>query len=107
MVHLSCHSFTPRLAGKVRNADIGLLFDPSRGREVKLVAAIAAEIRRELPDLRVRRNYPYRGTADGHTTALRRALPASRYLGIEIELSQAHAIEAKRGIASALAQVLG
>ncbi len=28
VLHLSSHSFTPELDGKVRNADIGLLYDP-------------------------------------------------------------------------------
>jgi hypothetical protein len=36
----------------------------------------------------VRRNYPYRGNADGLTTALRRVHGADRYVGIEVELNQ-------------------
>jgi predicted N-formylglutamate amidohydrolase len=39
--------------------------------------------------VRVRMNYPYRGAADGLTTHLRRRFPASRYLGIELEVNQA------------------
>jgi hypothetical protein len=35
----------------------------------------------------VRRNYPYRGAADGLTTSLRRKLNTPRYLGIEIEVN--------------------
>jgi hypothetical protein len=42
----------------------------------------------EAPGLRVRRNYPYRGVADGFTTALRRRFPADLYLGIELEVNQ-------------------
>jgi len=41
-----------------------------------------------VPGLRVRRNYPYRGAADGLTTHLRRQL-GPRYLGVELEINQA------------------
>ena len=84
--HFSVHSFTPALDGKVRNADIGLLYDPARRREREWCRRW-----RELLQgrgWRVRLNYPYRGTADGHTTALRRLFP-SGYAGIELELNQA------------------
>ena len=40
-------------------------------------------------DRRVRRNYPYRGAADGLTTALRRLFKPKDYLGLEIEINQA------------------
>jgi hypothetical protein len=40
------------------------------------------------PELRVRYNYPYRGNTDGLGTWLRNRHPASRYLGIEIEINQ-------------------
>jgi hypothetical protein len=36
----------------------------------------------------VRRNFPYFGDTDGFTTHLRGVLPASEYLGIEIECNQ-------------------
>ncbi len=36
----------------------------------------------------VRRNYPYRGNADGFTTYLRKKYPGSKYIGIEIEINQ-------------------
>jgi hypothetical protein len=42
------------------------------------------------PAFSVRRNYPYRGTADGFTTYLRRQLSSSPYLGIELEINQRH-----------------
>ena len=40
----------------------------------------------DAADLRVKMNLPYRGTSDGHTTALRREFPASRYAGVEVEV---------------------
>jgi predicted N-formylglutamate amidohydrolase len=85
VVHLSCHSFTPRLGGMVRHADMGLLFDPAREQEARLCAAWTKALART--GLHVRRNYPYRGTADGLTTDLR-ARFGPRYLGIEIEVNQ-------------------
>jgi predicted N-formylglutamate amidohydrolase len=44
------------------------------------------------PELTVHRNAPYRGVADGHTTALRRVCPAQRYIGIELEVNQRFAV---------------
>ena len=85
VVHVSCHTFTPRLAGVGRHADIGLLFDPARAAEAHLCALWAAASARA--GLHVRRNYPYKGTADGLTTDLRASF-GPRYLGIEIEVNQ-------------------
>lgn len=86
--HISVHSFTPVLRGKRRAVDIGLLFDPNRSRERALVDAWIAAM--DLMDLglRIRRNEPYKGTADGFTTHLRTLHPDQSYAGIEIEVNQ-------------------
>ena len=84
--HFSVHSFTPVLGGQIRNADIGLLYDPARAAERAFSLRWQALL--EQRGWRVRLNYPYRGTADGHTTALRRQFPQG-YAGIELELNQA------------------
>lgn len=84
--HVSVHSFTPVLGGQVRNADIGLLYDP--GRETERVLCLRWQALLVERGWRVRRNYPYRGNADGHTTAMRRRF-GPRYTGIELELNQA------------------
>jgi predicted N-formylglutamate amidohydrolase len=89
VLHVAVHSFTPRWRGESRRFEIGLLYDPRRGGERALAGAWQRRLRALDPGLRVRRNAPYRGAADGLTTALRRELPASRYLGIELELAQA------------------
>lgn len=86
VLHLSIHSFTPKLDGEVRNADIGLLYDPARRAERDFCLQLQARLK--TTGLRVRRNYPYRGNADGLTTYLRSVLPAKSYLGIEIEINQ-------------------
>lgn len=89
-IHLSSHSFTPEMHGKVRRADIGLLYDPSRPREAAFCARWKKEIAMRAPTLTVRRNYPYAGWKDGLTTWLRGRLPAADYLGVELELNQKH-----------------
>jgi predicted N-formylglutamate amidohydrolase len=40
------------------------------------------------PGLAIMMNYPYRGVADGHTTALRRRFGDRGYLGLELEINQ-------------------
>ena len=87
IVHLGIHSFTPELNGKVRNTDIGILYDPSRPKECELAQVIKAEIKRLHPEMKVRFNYPYKGTSDGLTTTLRKKL-GPRYAGLEIEINQ-------------------
>lgn len=86
ITHISVHSFTPVLDGQVRNTELGLLYDPSRPAERALCLRWRELLRAR--GWRVRLNYPYRGSADGHTTALRREFPQG-YAGIELELNQA------------------
>ena len=50
MIHVSSHSFTPELDGKVRRADVGLLYDPAPRGEVDAVRAL--EGRRSRRSLR-------------------------------------------------------
>lgn len=88
--HLSVHSFTPVLRGRVRRTDIGLLYDPGRPSETALASRWLALLKERAPRAVLRRNHPYRGTADGFMVHLRRRFPASRYAGIEIEVSQKH-----------------
>lgn len=87
IVHLGIHSFTPVLNGKVRNTDIGILYDPSRPQERAYANVIKAEIKRLYPAMKVRFNYPYKGSSDGLTTTLRKKF-GPRYVGIEIEINQ-------------------
>jgi len=88
VLHLSVHSFTPAIDGRVRNADVGLLYDPARTAERRVCQQLQRALQSAHPELRVRRNYPYRGTADGFTTYLRRLFPDKQYAGIEIEINQ-------------------
>lgn len=93
IVHISSHSFTPELDGKVRNADVSFLYDPSRFREKNLCARWLASLTSLEPSLRVRRNYPYTGKSDGLTAHLRQLFPPKHYVGIELEINQKFALE--------------
>jgi predicted N-formylglutamate amidohydrolase len=90
VIHVASHSFTPALGGTVRNADIGLLYDPARSGEAELCRRWQAQLRALAPVLKVRRNYPYAGKSDGLTAYLRRRFPAEVYIGIELEINQKH-----------------
>jgi predicted N-formylglutamate amidohydrolase len=93
VLHLSVHSFTPSLHGKIRNADLGLLYDPARRIEKTCCLQWQQALVTRLPSLRIRRNYPYRGNADALVTALRKRFAAETYLGIELEINQRIPIE--------------
>lgn len=96
VIHLASHSFTPVLDGAVRNADIGLLYDPARAGETELCRRWQARLKAGAPGLRVRRNYPYTGRSDGLTATLRRRFPAGAYVGIELEINQKHVLHGGR-----------
>lgn len=88
VIHISSHSFTGELNGKLRQADIGLLYDPGRTEEADLCARWKDRLVEVMPDLRVRRNYPYQGRSAGLTALLRRKFTADTYVGIELEINQ-------------------
>jgi predicted N-formylglutamate amidohydrolase len=88
VIHISSHSFTPQVDGKIRNTDIGLLYDPARTAEKEFCKRWQAALVVEMHDLRVRRNYPYIGISDGLTAHLRRLFVPEAYVGIELEINQ-------------------
>ena len=87
MLHLSCHSFTPRFRGVKRGTDIGLLFDPARPAEAAFCRRWRDAILEQNPRLRVRYNDPYPGVFPSLVDALRKEL-GRRYVGIQIEVNQ-------------------
>jgi len=90
VIHVGVHTFTPVWAGRPRTTDVGILYDPARPAELGLARAWQRLLRTEpaARGLTVHRNRPYRGWTDGLTTTLRSELPPSRYLGLELEVSQ-------------------
>ena len=89
VLHLSIHSFTPILNGIERTTDIGLLYDPQRTPEKNFARSWQQALSTHAPHYRVRMNYPYLGTSDGFTSALRRRYSEKNYLGLELETNQA------------------
>ncbi|MDX9754300.1 MAG: N-formylglutamate amidohydrolase [bacterium] len=106
VVHLSLHSFTPVWEGQLRKTDIGLLYDPAREGEKAFCRGWKQTLQAQFDGVRVRMNDPYRGTADGHVTALRKTLDPHRYLGIELEINQTFFPPAVEPFALALARSL-
>ena len=88
VIHISSHSFTPELDGEVRLADVGLLYHPCRYGEAGLCARWKASLAAFVPELRVRRNYPYAGKGDGLTSHLRLRFTSNAYVGVELEINQ-------------------
>lgn len=113
VVHVSSHSFAPALAGTMRSADVGLLYDPLRCGERDLCHRWQAALRARLPYWITRRNYPYSGRSDGFTTWLRQRFPERCYIGIELEVNQKHvrdrravSVEKRSEVAAALRDAL-
>jgi predicted N-formylglutamate amidohydrolase len=88
LLHLSVHSFTPVMRGKRRNADIGILYDPSRPAEKAFAGAWKTTLVASQAAKKVRFNYPYRGVSDGMVSYFRAAYDSRCYIGIELEINQ-------------------
>lgn len=95
--HLSVHSFTPVLNGKTRTTDMGFLYDPNRISEKALSKKMKTQLKKDFPNLKIRMNYPYLGTADGFTTVLRKKFPKD-YMGIELEINQKFSVKNEMGV---------
>jgi predicted N-formylglutamate amidohydrolase len=88
LLHIALHSFTPVLNGTERKAELGFLYNPQRKNEKAISRNWKKTMQKELPQWRLRYNYPYRGKPDGLTAHFRRMYPDNKYLGIELEVNQ-------------------
>lgn len=88
VLHVAVHTFTPVRRGVRRDVDVAWLFDPGRVGERDWARAWRAACGERESRLRLGFNRPYRGTADGLTTWLRREFPARFYCGLELEINQ-------------------
>lgn len=88
VLHCAFHSFTPELNGEVRNAELGLLYDPARSSELLWADRMMYALKEQAFPWRVRRNYPYLGKSDGFTRFLRQQFAPKTYAGFEIEFNQ-------------------
>ncbi|MEC8474796.1 MAG: hypothetical protein VXZ38_09110 [Planctomycetota bacterium] len=114
VIHFSVRTFPLKSKGTVRRTDVGFLYDPSRQDEVDLCSDLADDIWYRAPMLKVRRNYPRRGSEVGITRRLRNRFSGSDYLGIELWLNRAwtgRAVslreEALRAMIQSMASVTG
>jgi predicted N-formylglutamate amidohydrolase len=87
-VHISVHTFTPVLNNKIRNNDIGILYDPKRTNEKDFAVSFKNELLSYDKKLKIRFNYPYLGISDGFTSYLRKKFSKRNYTGIELEINQ-------------------
>jgi predicted N-formylglutamate amidohydrolase len=113
VLHVAVHSFHPIVEGSERHTDLAVLYDPGRPRELALAKRWAEALRSRFPDLVVRRNYPFRGVADGLPTALRKVHPDRAYAGFEFEVNKrvvwgdpSRWRDVKAGLAQTLAELL-
>lgn len=104
--HVSLHTFTPRLGNQNRDSEIGILFDPKRQGEKDLALLLKQKIKETNAQVKVRYNYPYRGTADGFTTYLRKVFPEN-YIGFELEVRNDVALELRGDLYTAFANLRG
>ncbi|MEM6363128.1 MAG: N-formylglutamate amidohydrolase [Planctomycetota bacterium] len=90
VVHLSIRSFDAKEAdGRWRRGDVGLGYDPAVQDEVDWCLDLIDELWVSTAELKVRRNFPRRGSHDTLTRAMRREFAGQPYLGIEVMLNRA------------------
>jgi len=87
VIHIAVHSFTSVMNDQVRNADIGLLYDPKRKPEKTFCSVWKQKLDKETSSFKTRMNYPYRGISDCLPLKLKRILPPEKYTGIELEIN--------------------
>jgi len=88
VIHIAVHSFTPVMNGKVRNAEIGLLYDPRRKPEKEFCGLWKQALEKAIPpSFRVRMNYPYKGISDCLPNRFKKILAPENYTGIELEIN--------------------
>ncbi len=109
VAHLSVRTFAVKYRGGHRRTDIGLGYDPGAAHEVAFCLDWIDELYDRMPMVRVRRNYPRRGTIDSVTRSMRRHFDGMPYLGIEVQLNRAWAarpVAARDRVLSGIASTL-
>jgi hypothetical protein len=87
VIHISSHSFAADLDGRVRGADVRLLYHPGQRGEPELcpLEGIACGIRSGTSRTP---QHPYAGKGGGLTSHLRSRFAPCNYVGIELEINQ-------------------
>ncbi|MEM8913911.1 MAG: N-formylglutamate amidohydrolase [Planctomycetota bacterium] len=90
VIHLAVRTYPQRTpSGHWHRGDVGLAYDPGRVDEVDWCLDLIDELWEVTPELKVRRNYPRRGTHDGITRWMRRHFVERPYVGVELMLNRA------------------
>jgi len=92
LLHISIHSFAPVLDGKIRNTDIGILYNPVRFSEKALAKIWRSQILSQNNTINVRYNYPFLGKPDGLPAFFRKKYSDEQYAGFEFEVNQKYPI---------------
>jgi predicted N-formylglutamate amidohydrolase len=103
VLHLSVHTFEASLDPERRTYPVGLLYDPDRPGEVEAVGRLADAL--VDAGFETRRNEPYLGIDDGHTTACRRRWADPDYAGVELEVARTVAVARGDDVVRALASL--
>jgi predicted N-formylglutamate amidohydrolase len=109
VLHVSIHSFTPKMKGVSRSCEIGILFKKSDRRAALYAHALQKRIWEENPKLKVRLNYPYDAEAGGISSAISEDLGlklSKSYSAIYIEVNQKVAKQRSKEIARILARAI-
>lgn len=89
VLHLSIHTFAPKLRGLIHQAGIGLSYDSNRHGEKEVARIIHGLILQEPIPYKIRMNYPFSGSKDYVLNHYRKQHEQRDYLGIKIEVNQA------------------
>lgn len=88
LLHLSLHSFTPKLNGTVRPCELGIMYDSRIAEEKQLAMALKKHLASVDSRFRVRLNYPYVGRSTYFQPFLRGKFAAPQYLALQLEVNQ-------------------
>ena len=89
VIHISVHSFTPRLRGETRRADVGLLYDPARSHESQFCRSWQQQLRRQRPGMPGTSQLSVFGQSGWlHDRPAQSSSRHARYVGIELEVNQ-------------------
>jgi len=89
-LHLGIHSFTPVHSGKHRDCDIGILFLSKRKNSRLFGHTLQAELKKQFPNFKIRRNYPYSGDLEGLVKFFSKNYNDDEYIAIELEVNNKH-----------------
>ncbi len=88
VLHLAVHTFTPAMDGEVREADLGILYDPERSVEHTFATRFREALLGQNAARTVLFNSPYPGVDDSLPTYLRKKFSQHHYGGLELEVNQ-------------------